>query len=147
VRVCVCVEVSTSRLLQLISSLPEVEVCVVALHGGQRLLAFVVASAAERGEVVRPSAPPPDGDLRRLILNQLSLLLPSHSIPDTLVLVPALSMTPHGEQPCFISIFIHKYIFIYCIFIYLYIFIYLLLLYIYIHIFSVDLYLLIFTYL
>ncbi|XP_056271248.1 beta-alanine-activating enzyme isoform X2 [Pseudoliparis swirei] len=82
---------------QLISSLPEVEVCVVALHGGQRLLAFVVASAAERGEVVRPSAPPPDGDLRRLILNQLSLLLPSHSIPDTLVLVPALSMTPHGK--------------------------------------------------
>ncbi|TNN40020.1 Acyl-CoA synthetase family member 4 [Liparis tanakae] len=82
---------------QLISSLPEVEVCAVALHGGQRLLAFVVASAAERGEVVRPSAPPPDGDLRRLILNRLSLLLPSHSVPDTLVLVPALSMTPHGK--------------------------------------------------
>ena len=39
-----------------------------------------------------------DGDLKRLILNQLSLLLPSHGIPDTLVLVPALCLTPHGER-------------------------------------------------
>ncbi|XP_072246044.1 beta-alanine-activating enzyme [Leuresthes tenuis] len=38
-----------------------------------------------------------DGDLKRLILNQLSLLLPSHGIPDTLVLVPALCLTPHGK--------------------------------------------------
>lgn len=39
-----------------------------------------------------------DGDLSRLIVNQLSLLLPSHSVPDTLVLVPALCLTPHGER-------------------------------------------------
>ncbi|KAJ4943167.1 hypothetical protein JOQ06_005672 [Pogonophryne albipinna] len=38
-----------------------------------------------------------DGDLRRLILNQLSLLLPSHSVPDMLVQVPALCLTPHGK--------------------------------------------------
>ncbi|XP_039985544.1 beta-alanine-activating enzyme isoform X2 [Xiphias gladius] len=38
-----------------------------------------------------------DGDLSRLIVNQLSLLLPSHSVPDTLVLVPALCLTPHGK--------------------------------------------------
>ncbi|KAK5869916.1 hypothetical protein PBY51_024593 [Eleginops maclovinus] len=38
-----------------------------------------------------------DGDLSRLILNQLSLLLPSHSIPDTLVLVPDLCLTSHGK--------------------------------------------------
>ncbi|XP_034387231.1 beta-alanine-activating enzyme [Cyclopterus lumpus] len=93
---------------QLISSLPEVEVCVVGLHGGSRLVAFVVASASggqrppsplapeqtERGGVLPP---PADGELRRLILNRLSLLLPAHSVPDTLVLVQALSLTPHGK--------------------------------------------------
>lgn len=39
-----------------------------------------------------------DGDLRRLILSQLSRLLPSYSVPDTLVLVPALCLTSHGEH-------------------------------------------------
>lgn len=39
-----------------------------------------------------------DGDLRRLILSQLSQLLPSYSVPDTLVLVPALCLTSHGEH-------------------------------------------------
>ncbi|XP_018525737.1 LOW QUALITY PROTEIN: beta-alanine-activating enzyme [Lates calcarifer] len=38
-----------------------------------------------------------DGGLSRLIVNQLSLLLPSYSVPDTLVLVPALCLTPHGK--------------------------------------------------
>ncbi|TMS20244.1 Beta-alanine-activating enzyme [Larimichthys crocea] len=38
-----------------------------------------------------------DGDLRRLILSQLSRLLPSYSVPDTLVLVPALCLTSHGK--------------------------------------------------
>ncbi|XP_008280210.1 beta-alanine-activating enzyme [Stegastes partitus] len=38
-----------------------------------------------------------DGDLKRFILSQLSLLLPPHSVPDTLVLVPALSLTSHGK--------------------------------------------------
>ncbi|XP_040896908.1 beta-alanine-activating enzyme [Toxotes jaculatrix] len=38
-----------------------------------------------------------DRSLRRLIVDQLSLLLPSHSVPDTLVLVPALCLTPHGK--------------------------------------------------
>ncbi|XP_069555329.1 beta-alanine-activating enzyme [Brachyistius frenatus] len=38
-----------------------------------------------------------DGDLKRLMLRQLSLLLPAHSVPDTLVLVSALSLTPHGK--------------------------------------------------
>uniref|UniRef100_A0A3Q1ALR7 Carrier domain-containing protein n=1 Tax=Amphiprion ocellaris TaxID=80972 RepID=A0A3Q1ALR7_AMPOC len=35
--------------------------------------------------------------LKRVILSQLSLLLPPHSVPDTLVLVPALCLTPHGK--------------------------------------------------
>ncbi|XP_022607126.1 acyl-CoA synthetase family member 4 [Seriola dumerili] len=38
-----------------------------------------------------------DGELRRLIVDRLSLLLPSYSVPDTLVLVPALSLTRHGK--------------------------------------------------
>ncbi|XP_034439546.1 beta-alanine-activating enzyme isoform X1 [Hippoglossus hippoglossus] len=38
-----------------------------------------------------------DGDLSRQIVDQLSLLLPSHSVPDTLLLVPALCLTPHGK--------------------------------------------------
>ncbi|XP_075340791.1 beta-alanine-activating enzyme [Odontesthes bonariensis] len=38
-----------------------------------------------------------DGDLKSLLRNQLSLLLPSHGIPDALVLVPALCLTPHGK--------------------------------------------------
>ncbi|XP_069378484.1 beta-alanine-activating enzyme [Paralichthys olivaceus] len=38
-----------------------------------------------------------DGDLSRQIVDQLSLLLPSHSVPDTMLLVPALCLTPHGK--------------------------------------------------
>lgn len=92
--------------LQLILSLPQVEACAVGLHEGFRLLAFVVPSKNQPVQQQRgqPELPPAteeadgaDGDLRRLILNQLSLLLPSHSVPDTLLLIPALLFTPHGE--------------------------------------------------
>ncbi|KAG7458390.1 acyl-CoA synthetase family member 4 [Solea senegalensis] len=38
-----------------------------------------------------------EGDPSRLIVNQLSLMLPSYSVPDALVLVPALCLTPHGK--------------------------------------------------
>uniref|UniRef100_A0A3Q3JDU7 AMP-dependent synthetase/ligase domain-containing protein n=1 Tax=Monopterus albus TaxID=43700 RepID=A0A3Q3JDU7_MONAL len=62
--------------------LPQVEACAVGLCEGSRLLAFVVASTS--------------GDQK--ILKQLSLLLPSYSVPDTLILIPALSLTPHGER-------------------------------------------------
>lgn len=93
--------------LQLILSLPQVEACAVGLHEGFRLLAFVVPSrnhpVHQRRE--HPELPPPteektdgtDSDLRRLILTQLAQLLPSHSVPDTLLLIPALLLTPHGE--------------------------------------------------
>ncbi|XP_054458423.1 beta-alanine-activating enzyme [Anoplopoma fimbria] len=107
--------VNLDSVQQLISGLPQVEACAVGLHGATRLLAFVVAStsgdqrsaspptsAQERAEPAAPAElgedlPSPDGGLSRLILNQLSLLLPSHCVPDTLVLVPALSLTPHGK--------------------------------------------------
>uniref|UniRef100_A0A668A8X7 Aminoadipate-semialdehyde dehydrogenase n=1 Tax=Myripristis murdjan TaxID=586833 RepID=A0A668A8X7_9TELE len=65
-------------LQQVIMSLPQVESCAVGLYDGFRLVAFVVAS--------------PSGDQK-----QLRLLLPGHSIPDTLVLVPALPLTAHGK--------------------------------------------------
>lgn len=98
--------------LQLLLSLPQVEACAVALHRGLRLLAFVVPSRnhpAERDQRDHPDLPPPTeeeeeerdgthGELRRLILDQLSLLLPAHSVPDTLLLIPALLFTPHGDQ-------------------------------------------------
>uniref|UniRef100_A0A1A8J1X2 Aminoadipate-semialdehyde dehydrogenase n=2 Tax=Nothobranchius kuhntae TaxID=321403 RepID=A0A1A8J1X2_NOTKU len=87
-------------LQQLILSLPQVQACAVGLYEGLRLLAFVVSSAA--GDQMAASAFPsgsaqPDADVTSLILKQLSLLLPSHSVPDALVLVPELSLTPHGK--------------------------------------------------
>ncbi|KAM6947890.1 LOW QUALITY PROTEIN: beta-alanine-activating enzyme-like [Lycodopsis pacificus] len=107
--------VNLESVQQLICSLPQVEACAVGLHGGFRLLAFVVASTS--GDQDQRAAPPltqertsrpprstagrgMDGDLSQLVLNRLSLLLPSHNVPDTLVLVPALCLTPHGERHC-----------------------------------------------
>lgn len=82
--------------------LPQVEACAVALQEGFRLLAFVVPSRNQQQQSDHPGLATPteqqtDGDLRRLVLNQLSLLLPSYSVPDALLLVPALPLTPHGE--------------------------------------------------
>lgn len=71
----------------------------MSLHGGFRLLAFVVPSRnhPELPPPTEQQADGPDGDLRRVILNRLSPLLPSHAVPDALLLVPALPLTPHGE--------------------------------------------------
>lgn len=91
----------------------------MGLHEGSRLLAFVVASTSggqKAGAEQIPAASAKhredlpssvtrrqeemgiaDGDFKSLILNQLSLQLPSHSVPDTVVLVPALCLTNHGE--------------------------------------------------
>lgn len=78
----------------------------MALQEGLRLLAFCVPSRnqpvqqqqqSDHPGLATPTEQQTDGDLRRLILNQLSLLLPSYSVPDTLLLVPALPLTPHGE--------------------------------------------------
>ncbi|CAG10959.1 unnamed protein product [Tetraodon nigroviridis] len=101
--------VNLDSLQQLILGLPQVDACAVCLHEGLRLLAFVVPSRNQAVQQRRdpPEPPPPsgtegtadgtDGRLRRLILDQLSLLLPSHSVPDTLLLIPALLLTPHGK--------------------------------------------------
>lgn len=103
--------------LQLISGLPQVEACVVLLHQSSRLLAFIVTSSLadqaagspltsaqhredQTGILRTPveAAGRADGDPSTLVLGQLSLLLPSYSVPDTLVVVPALCQTPHGEK-------------------------------------------------
>lgn len=84
----------------------------MTLHGNSRLFAFIVAAApadptaasrlpSVRGGLERAEQEETGGadrDPRRPILSQLSLLLPSHSVPDTLVLVPALPQTAHGER-------------------------------------------------
>ncbi|KAM4739177.1 beta-alanine-activating enzyme isoform 2-T2 [Anableps anableps] len=88
--------VNLDSLQQLILSLPQVEACAVGLYNGFRLLAFVVASASE----VRHHQGEPEGAdraLQRLILKQLSLLVSSHCVPDALVLVAVLPLTPHGK--------------------------------------------------
>ncbi|KAM8874194.1 beta-alanine-activating enzyme isoform 2-T2 [Spinachia spinachia] len=96
-------QVNLDGVQQLLCGLPEVEACAVVLHGGLRLLAFVVASAAggqggrRRADAATSAQPGGDADLSRLILSRLSRLLPTHSVPDTLVLVPALSPTRHGK--------------------------------------------------
>ncbi|XP_070765330.1 beta-alanine-activating enzyme [Enoplosus armatus] len=109
--------VNLDSLQQLILGLPQVEACAVGLYEGFRLLAFVVAStsgdhkaaspltsveqtpsaSSEQQEDLPSFVGDADGNLSRLILNRLSLLLPSYSVPDTLVLVPALCLTPHGK--------------------------------------------------
>ncbi|XP_068599593.1 beta-alanine-activating enzyme [Brachionichthys hirsutus] len=107
--------VNLDSLQQLISSLPTVEACAVGLYGGFRLLAFVVASAcdgqraasmqkhveqttpAEHQESIPSAVGGADGGLSKLILSQLSLRLPSHSVPDTLLLVQDVCLTPHGK--------------------------------------------------
>uniref|UniRef100_A0A3B4FTB5 Aminoadipate-semialdehyde dehydrogenase n=1 Tax=Pundamilia nyererei TaxID=303518 RepID=A0A3B4FTB5_9CICH len=86
--------VNLDSLQQVLLSLPQVEACAVGLHQGFRLLAFVVASTSGHQKAESGGA---DGDLKKLILSQLSLLLPAHSVPDTLVLVPALCLTAHGK--------------------------------------------------
>ncbi|XP_041646603.1 beta-alanine-activating enzyme [Cheilinus undulatus] len=97
--------VNLDDLQQLIQTLPQVEACAVSLNGGSRLLAFVVASTpgqqTEQEQVEHSGqerlVSAAEGDLSKLILDQLSLLLPPHSVPDSLLLVPALSLTPHGK--------------------------------------------------
>lgn len=83
----------------------------MGLCDGSGLLAFVVPPAAGQQMAAPPMSSgqqdllhwspedPGQADLRRLILKQLLVLLPPHSLPDRVVLVPALCLTPHGENP------------------------------------------------
>ncbi|XP_061093383.1 beta-alanine-activating enzyme isoform X2 [Conger conger] len=77
-------------LQQVLQSLPQVEVCAVALWEGQSLVAFVVPSSSE-------SPAPSTGELQRGILGELSQLLPSYNIPESIILLPGLPLTSHGK--------------------------------------------------
>lgn len=116
---------------QLISSLPEVEACAVGLHNSSRLLAFIVASKPayspvqqdmEQSDLVllqhqedphfslgrhQENTSSVEADLSRQIMKQVSLLLPSYSVPDAVVLLPALCLTAHGEFTTSLSVFDH----------------------------------------
>ncbi|KAM3875855.1 beta-alanine-activating enzyme [Diretmus argenteus] len=119
--------VNLDTVQQVIMTLPQVESCAVGLHEGFRLVAFVVASTSgdqkaaspfpsvHRHVVQSPAATAAHQEdltssinhdekrsasnkgLNRAVLTQLSLLLPSYSVPDTLVLVPALPLSSHGK--------------------------------------------------
>ncbi|XP_059923032.1 beta-alanine-activating enzyme isoform X1 [Gadus macrocephalus] len=117
--------VNLDTVQQVMMSLPQVESCAVGLFKDLRLVAFVVASPSVHQVAATPlqaelslSVPgdhegdrgfladlPEDGSrseapirvLHRVVLQQLSLLVPSASIPDSLVLVQALPLTAHGK--------------------------------------------------
>ncbi|XP_041704698.2 beta-alanine-activating enzyme isoform X2 [Coregonus clupeaformis] len=97
-------------LQQVVMSLPQVEACAVGLYEGSRLVAFVVvcSTSGEQNATHTPSpvehqvehreeTAPSTRSLQKAILHRLSQLLPSHSVPDTLVLVPALPLSSHGK--------------------------------------------------
>ncbi|CDQ73962.1 unnamed protein product [Oncorhynchus mykiss] len=97
-------------LQQVVMSLPQVEACAVGLYEGSRLVAFVVAcSTSGEQKTTHSSSPvehqvehleetaPSTRGLQKAILHRLSQVLPSHSVPDTLVLVPALPLSSHGK--------------------------------------------------
>ncbi|XP_056132799.1 beta-alanine-activating enzyme [Lampris incognitus] len=119
--------VNLDNLQQVIMSLPEVESCAVGLYEGSWLVAFVVATTSgdQKATFMFPSvhqhknqSPPAsadnqedltssighheerytsNNDPQKAILHHLNLLVPGYSVPDTLVLVPALPLSSHGK--------------------------------------------------
>ncbi|XP_026880224.2 beta-alanine-activating enzyme isoform X2 [Electrophorus electricus] len=108
--------VHLDNLQQAVESLPVVDACAVGLHEGSRLVAFVVpsesrnVSSTERQERHVHGSSDALADvqvsedisfsctsLEREVLQELSQLLPNHSLPDTVLLVPALPLTNHGK--------------------------------------------------
>ncbi|XP_051930080.1 beta-alanine-activating enzyme isoform X1 [Hippocampus zosterae] len=86
--------VNLDHLQQMLSNLPEVESCAVCLHDDSRLLAFVVLAASAGSEEAGSPFP---SELSRNLQKQLTPLLPSYAIPDTVVHVPSLPLTPHAK--------------------------------------------------
>ncbi|XP_017311545.1 beta-alanine-activating enzyme isoform X3 [Ictalurus punctatus] len=91
-------------LQQAMESLPQVEGGVVGLHKSSRLVAFVVPKIDTRTVSSEHSSTKDSEDsqvssraLEMEVLQGLSQLVPSHSIPDTVLLVPALPLTNHGK--------------------------------------------------
>lgn len=97
-------------LCQAMESLPQVEGGVVGLHKSSRLVAFVVPKIDTRTVSSEHSSTKDSEDsqvssraLEMEVLQGLSQLVPNHSIPDTVLLVPALPLTNHGTV-CFFPV-------------------------------------------
>ncbi|XP_072538739.1 beta-alanine-activating enzyme [Salminus brasiliensis] len=84
-------------LQQITESLPQVDACVMGLHEDSRLVAFVVPVSNKVHKELSEDLLAASTSLEKVVLQQLSQLLPSHSIPDTVLLVPALPLTNHGK--------------------------------------------------
>lgn len=93
---------------QALECLPEVDTAVVGLHDSSRLVAFVVPTYKPRNistehkvyvhdntEILEDSSSS-SVSLEMTVLQRLSQLVPSYSIPDTVLLVPQLPLTNHG---------------------------------------------------
>ncbi|KAF5900525.1 acyl-CoA synthetase family member 4 isoform X2, partial [Clarias magur] len=81
-------------------SLPQVEACTVGLHESNRLVAFVVPTinmSPEHSDQPASNTTFSSKTLEMEVLQGLSQVVPSHSIPDTVLLVPALPLTNHGK--------------------------------------------------
>lgn len=89
-------------------SLPQVEAGVVGLHNSSRLVAFVVPKIDTRtpehhgNQEQQVFSSTKDScvssrALEKEVLRGLSRLAPKHSIPDTILTVPALPLTNHGK--------------------------------------------------
>ncbi|KAJ8277094.1 hypothetical protein GJAV_G00071410, partial [Gymnothorax javanicus] len=75
---------------KMVQSLPQVQMCAVTLSQAQRLVAFVVPSSCA-------DSAPSCGKVRREIIGGLSQVLPAYSMPDSIILLPALPLTAHGK--------------------------------------------------
>ncbi|XP_026800246.3 beta-alanine-activating enzyme isoform X1 [Pangasianodon hypophthalmus] len=100
-------------LQQAMERLPQVEAGVVGLHENSRLVAFVVPTidtrtvssehSGNQEQHVHSSTKDSEDSrvssraLEMEVLRGLSQLVPNHSIPDTVLLVPALPLTNHGK--------------------------------------------------
>ncbi|XP_062858189.1 beta-alanine-activating enzyme-like [Trichomycterus rosablanca] len=106
-------QVHLNALQQALESLPEVDTAVVSLHDSSRLVAFVVPTSNHRNialehkvyqeghvhnntEVLEDSSFS-STSLEMAVSQGLSQLVPSHCIPDTVLLVPELPLTNHGK--------------------------------------------------
>lgn len=95
-------------------SLPQVEAGVVGLHKSSRLVAFVVPKiytrtmSSEHSSNQEQHMHSSTNDtanshvssraVEMEVLKGLSQLVPSHSVPDSLLLIPALPLTNHGTM-------------------------------------------------
>uniref|UniRef100_A0A3B1KH26 Aminoadipate-semialdehyde dehydrogenase n=1 Tax=Astyanax mexicanus TaxID=7994 RepID=A0A3B1KH26_ASTMX len=108
--------VNLDALQQIAESLPQVDSCVMGLHEGSRLVGFVVPTSLPKNSnqqeqhnsrstggsttvhnELSEDTSSASTSLEKEVLQRLSQLLPSHSVPDTVLLVAVLPLTNHGK--------------------------------------------------